>query len=184
MPVNERQKQFFQSIQTALDDVTTDKKAVVVLLIIVAIFVGLTLGLGYIQKNRFRIKRELIYWSKRLRGSTGGNYETRFEASYPVAIVVGAPNKPTERAKTVNLSPSGMFVRSHQPLPLNSTFEFIIHLGEKEKIHGNALVRWRQENPKDSLPAGMGCEFLNFTEKEKNLIRLFLRKRDTRNFKL
>jgi molecular chaperone DnaK len=71
-----------------------------------------------------------------------------------------------------NLSPTGMFIRTHSPEPPGRIFEFAFRLGDGfELINGRGEVVWnRAEDEGPERPAGMGIRFLNLGPGSKELI--------------
>jgi len=78
---------------------------------------------------------------------------------------------------TENLSLTGMFIRSDEPQPPGSTFEFRFQLNEDfALIQGKAEVIWsREPAPDHNLPCGMGVRFLELTDESRELIARIVR---------
>lgn len=65
------------------------------------------------------------------------------------------------REYSANISMGGMFIRTHHPQPVGTTFGFECRLADEFKVvHGTATVMWvRDEDEGPERPAGMGVRF-------------------------
>jgi uncharacterized protein (TIGR02266 family) len=71
-------------------------------------------------------------------------------------------------ASVLNVSPSGMFIKTLNPLPEGSKVDIIVHIDRYAKPrHFKGVVRWGNANPRGSTPAGMGVAFIS---PDKNLL--------------
>jgi Tfp pilus assembly protein PilZ len=70
-----------------------------------------------------------------------------------------------------------MYIKTKDPFPQNSTFQFVLELSPKNKLQGVALVRWVKAFSDREGPAGMGVEFLQMSAEDKNKIRAYLKQR-------
>ena len=69
-----------------------------------------------------------------------------------------------------DLSDSGMFVDTTQPLPAGSGVEFSFHLPDasaETPIHGHGIVAWSDRT-------GMGIEFQQINQQERDRIRFYI----------
>ena len=74
---------------------------------------------------------------------------------------------------TLNLSPSGVFVRCKNPLSLNEVFDMSISIPEAERsLIAEAEVVWSNiYGPDDEItPRGMGVRFLNISTESRAFI--------------
>lgn len=172
--LSERHEQLGRSVKHALDR-GFDLPDVLPFAIISGAVLLLGLGSHQIWKHRHSIQRRLTYYRKRISGVASPT-EKRFEAKTSVAIILPFPHKPTERTYTVNLSSGGMYVKMLEPYEVNTTFEFLLHLDDEEKIRGTALVRWRQQSWSEQHPSGMGCEFLDLSDEDRQKLKAFIKK--------
>ena len=79
-----------------------------------------------------------------------------------------------------NLSPTGMFIRAHRPLPPGSRLAFQYQLGEDFSLfQGTAEVVWtRRRSEGLERPPGMGVRFLELDPTSRRLIRRLVDQRD------
>jgi uncharacterized protein (TIGR02266 family) len=57
----------------------------------------------------------------------------------------------------LNISPSGLFIKTNKPLPVGSEVEVILKGGQRKKPYVlQGVVRWGSEKPSGALPPGMG----------------------------
>ncbi len=72
-----------------------------------------------------------------------------------------------------NLSPSGMFIRAHRPLPPGSQFVFQFQLGEDFSLfQGTAEVVWTRRRRKgQDRPSGMGVRFLKLDLTSQKMVK-------------
>lgn len=178
---NEDTRIFFRSVREAMVRGITAQDLFEIIAV-VGVSLGFSFSIIWILRHRRMLRREITFWFKLLAGKAEWS-DRRWEASYPVSIVIPMSPKPLERHTTVNVSKGGMFLKTMQPYDLNTSFEFILYLSDQEKISGTALVRWVQSQQTLNTPRGMGVEFIGLSENDLNKIRLFLRSRDTREYK-
>src|SRR6185436_9122854 len=71
-----------------------------------------------------------------------------------------------------NISPGGIFIKTHQPAPSGQVIDFEFRLGDGfELIKGQGQVVWsRTEDEGPARPAGMGLRFLELSQDSKDLI--------------
>ncbi|HSL85052.1 MAG TPA: TIGR02266 family protein, partial [Thermoanaerobaculia bacterium] len=74
--------------------------------------------------------------------------------------------------RSANLSPGGMFVRSTEPQPPGTVFDFELTLeGEPRLIHGIGEVAWVREGDEGfDRPPGMGVRFLSLEPESREVI--------------
>ena len=71
-------------------------------------------------------------------------------------------------ASVLNVSPTGMFIKTLNPLPEGSEVDIIMHIDRYVKPrHFKGVVRWGNGKPSGSTPAGMGVSFI---APDKNLL--------------
>lgn len=78
-----------------------------------------------------------------------------------------------------NISTTGMYLRSNQPLSANSTLHFRLLIKDiKQEIAGNAVVVWTKEiwDPSGKQSSGMGLKFLKLEGNSEKFIREFISK--------
>lgn len=171
--MGESYRSFFESVQTAFSEDVNPWHIVIFLLLFIGTFsFGFLASWAYTQRNK--IRRVLTYFSRLVSGQTTKD-SRRFDVRRPLAIILPFSNQPTARTATVNLSVGGMFVKTSEPFPQQTSFEFILELPDGEQIQGTALVRWRQPHLTPGHPRGMGVEFINMNTPDKNRIRKYLK---------
>jgi uncharacterized protein (TIGR02266 family) len=83
---------------------------------------------------------------------------------------------------TVNLSAGGVFIEAEDILPVDTTLEIKFKLPDNDIIITcNARVAWTNEPgllKKDSLPPGMGIQFVDLSLNNLQAIRNFLKEGD------
>lgn len=74
--------------------------------------------------------------------------------------------------RSANLSPGGMFIRSGEPQPPGTVFDFELTLeGEPRLIHGIGEVAWAREADEGfDRPPGMGVRFLSLEPESREVI--------------
>ena len=79
-----------------------------------------------------------------------------------------------ERA-TYNISPEGAFIRGLSPLELHEVVDMTIS-GPDHPITVKARVVWssRQAPPKEDMPRGVGVEFINISDEDREIISSFV----------
>lgn len=83
--------------------------------------------------------------------------------------------------RSANLSPGGMFIRSTEPQPPGTVFDFELTLeGEPRLIHGIGEVAWTREADEGfDRPPGMGVRFLSLEPESREVIdRLIAERRE------
>jgi len=74
----------------------------------------------------------------------------------------------------VNLSSGGIFVKTDNPLPIDSTLSLRFHLpGDLEPVHSEGLVVWIKQTG-NLFPTGMGIEFTKISPLHKQKIHAFV----------
>ena len=79
-----------------------------------------------------------------------------------------------------NLSTTGVFVRTANPLPKGTELDIVFTLpGTKSKISTHAVVRWSSEvdlggDHELNVPSGMGLEFVKMASKHRKLVNKFV----------
>jgi uncharacterized protein (TIGR02266 family) len=173
--VNQNYEKFAASVYQAFRE---DFKPLHILLFIF-IFVG-SFGLGFlaawIYKERRRLRRRFTYYWERVSGQLTSD-SRRFYFVTPLALIPSFTSSSTVRTATVDLSVGGMYIKTKDPFPQNSTFQFVLELSPKNKLQGVALVRWVKAFSDREGPAGMGVEFLQMSAEDKNKIRAYLKQR-------
>lgn len=81
--------------------------------------------------------------------------------------------------RSANLSPGGMFIRSTEPQPPGTVFDFELTLeGEPRLIHGIGEVAWAREVDEGfDRPPGMGVRFLSLEPESRALIERLVAER-------
>ncbi len=143
------------------------------------------LGLQFTElgKQEFGLLRKFVF--KRLTGAQKQNDDPEAEpqektAAPPIEIRFKLFDEFVEEVSE-NLSPSGMFIRAHRPLPPGSQFVFEFQLGEDFSLfQGTAEVVWtrrRSEGP--DRPAGMGVRFVKLDLTSQKLVKRLVGQRKT-----
>lgn len=81
-----------------------------------------------------------------------------------------------------NLSTTGVFIRTGNPLPKGTALDIVFSLpGSRAKITAHSVVRWSSEvdlgdtTTHDlSMPSGMGLEFVKMSSKHRKLIHTYV----------
>jgi len=168
------QPEFFESIREAMGRGLTQRDVIIFFVLFGVCFFG-GFFISWLYRSRFWLRRAFHYSLRRLRGKAdGGSF--RRELEFPVTILRSEPNLPTERTKTTNISRGGMFIRTDRPYPLRTTFPFRLTLDDASILEGVALVRWVQDQKSVAHPMGMGIEFIDMKEVDKNRLRAFIRR--------
>jgi uncharacterized protein (TIGR02266 family) len=78
-----------------------------------------------------------------------------------------------------NISGGGLFVRTQQPLPLNSEVQIRFTLpGTSRTFAVRGVVIWTNPHPsRSSFPSGMGVKFLNLDPEAQKLIAGFVKEK-------
>ena len=73
---------------------------------------------------------------------------------------------------SANLSTSGMFIQTANPVPVATEFKFGFSIEEWSPIQGRARVVWIREKPEGKeRPAGMGVQFVDLDAQSRRMIR-------------
>ena len=78
-------------------------------------------------------------------------------------------------AQAINLSPTGLFIRTPHPLPEGNKVEMTLHLPTiPDPIHVHGEVRWVRGRSASGLPPGMGVELTDLPEEDQKLLTDYL----------
>ena len=96
----------------------------------------------------------------------------RAKVSWPVTI--HTEEGTIERA-TYNISPDGAFIRGLSPLELHEVVDMVIS-GPEHSITVKARVVWtsNQIPPDENMPRGVGVEFINISDEDREIISSFV----------
>ena len=181
LKTNPQQKIFFESVRNAMSEGFNKDDFIGIVLIL-----GLTLGTSLVFmglfRNRYQIRRGLVFWTRVLLGRAQWSGR-RWKADYPVSVIVPLSSRPLEKHYTVNLSRGGMFVKTSLPYEVNTHFEFVLQLDDEVRIPGVALVRWVKREHEVESPPGIGCEFIKMSEDALKKIKIYLRRKKTRTYR-
>jgi len=76
-----------------------------------------------------------------------------------------------------NLSQGGLFIQTDNPLKMGDTFELKFSLPDIEKVFQvKCIVRWIVSENKEELLKGMGVEFQNLSNDDRDLIKAYVDK--------
>ena len=65
-------------------------------------------------------------------------------------------------ASVLNVSKSGMFIKTRNPLPEGSEVEISLYLARQDQPrHFKGVVRWGRTSPQGSVPPGMGVKLFS-----------------------
>ncbi|MDI6796122.1 MAG: TIGR02266 family protein [Desulfatibacillaceae bacterium] len=81
------------------------------------------------------------------------------------------------KAQTLNLSKSGLFVKTPMPLPVDTYFELNINLPDHaQSLTARAVVRWIRTETNDPVarPVGMGVEFTQMSDSDRKRLNSVL----------
>jgi uncharacterized protein (TIGR02266 family) len=99
-----------------------------------------------------------------------------------LAIYYGVDQQELMTDYTVNVSTGGVFIEADNILPVDTSLEIKFKLPDNDiVISCNARVAWTNEPgqlKKDSLPPGMGIQFLDLSLDNLQAIRNFLKEGD------
>ena len=135
------------------------------------------LGLRFtdLGEQEFELLRQFVF--RRLTGNKndrGGEDEERLDQGDPTPIEIRFKlfDEFVEEVSE-NISPSGMFIRAHRPLPPGSRFVFQFQLGDDFSLfQGTAEVVWTRRRSDDpGRPPGMGVRFLKLDLTSQKLVR-------------
>jgi len=101
-----------------------------------------------------------------------GRQHQRAKVSWPVTIQT---EEGTIERATYNISPEGAFIRGLSPLELHEVVDMTIS-GPDHPITVKARVVWssRQAPPKEDMPRGVGVEFINISDEDREIISSFV----------
>jgi type IV pilus assembly protein PilZ len=75
-------------------------------------------------------------------------------------------------ASVLNVSSTGMFIKTTKPLPVGSEVEIVLHMPDQQEPYQlKGVVRWGQDKHIGSIPPGMGVQLV---EKNKKLLKLLV----------
>jgi hypothetical protein len=96
----------------------------------------------------------------------------RGKVSWPVTIQT---EEGTIERATYNISPDGAFIRGLSPLELHEVVDMTFS-GPDHPITVKARVVWssRQVPPKEDMPRGVGVEFINISDEDREIISSFV----------
>jgi hypothetical protein len=174
MNQQERMETFVESVKTAMSRGVSPMDLFLLFLLFAA-SIGSAFFISWAYQNRFRLRRFLVYLWRLLTGRTEFS-SLRRDLEFPVLLIRPEAGRPTERTKTYDVSRGGMFIRTSSPYPVQSTFPFHLYLSENDILQGVGLVRWVQNTSSPSHPAGMGIEFIDMSDSEKNRLRAYAQK--------
>ncbi len=77
-------------------------------------------------------------------------------------------------SSSVDVSPGGIFITTPEPLQQNDEVDLSIKVSEDETLEIKGTIKWnRDEN--DDMKAGMGIQFQDLNETDKNKITTLLK---------
>ncbi len=140
------------------------------------------LGLQFVdmEEQAFHAVQQFVF--RRLMGTAGADAATpaspRLRMERPISVRYENLEEFFDEV-SVDLSESGMFLRSTDPRPPGAVFNFRFQLGEDlSLIEGRAEVVWTRRKPEGrDRPAGMGVRFLNLDVASRQLIRRLVEQR-------
>lgn len=176
------QIEFFDSLQRAFSRSESKPWILVIGLMVAMIIIVCALALGWVYNNRYSLFREFYYFLDSLQQKNKTN-SSRKKAQFTVLVFTKNTAEIIAKAETIDLSQNGMFLKLFSPLELNTEFDFEIKLNEDSKIIGSAKVRWVQKTWNKHYPTGMGCQFLDLHEEDRQKINKILRARRASRFK-
>ena len=96
----------------------------------------------------------------------------RAKVSWPVTIQT---EEGTIERATYNISPDGAFIRGLSPLELHEVVDMTFS-GPDHPITVKARVVWTssQVPPKEDMPRGVGVEFINISDEDREIISAFV----------
>jgi uncharacterized protein (TIGR02266 family) len=132
------------------------------------------IGIQFVDISRELFDRIQKFVFKQLRADE----KVRVPIERPIAIRFDRFDDFVEEM-SVNLSSSGMFIRTRNPRPPGSVFDFQFQLGDDfSLIEGRAEVIWRRRSEGPDKPPGMGVKFASLDVSSQRLIaRLVAQKR-------
>ena len=101
-----------------------------------------------------------------------GRQHQRGKVSWPVTIQT---EEGTIERATYNISPHGAFIRGLSPLELHEVVDMIFS-GPDHLITVKARVVWSssQVPPKEDMPRGVGVEFINISDEDREIVSSFV----------
>ena len=101
-----------------------------------------------------------------------GRQHQRGKVSWPVTIQT---EEGTIERATYNISPHGAFIRGLSPLELHEVVDMTFS-GPDHPITVKARVVWSssQVPPKEDMPRGVGVEFINISDEDREIISAFV----------
>lgn len=95
---------------------------------------------------------------------------TRIYVTWPITVIT---DRGTIEGESVNITPSGVFVRSKQVLKENETYQLIIKLPNKKQVLLKGRLIWSNLNGEElSAPfAEMGFSFVKVDEQDRRLLK-------------
>jgi len=101
-----------------------------------------------------------------------GRQHQRGKVSWPVTIQT---EEGTIERATYNISPHGAFIRGLSPLELHEVVDMTFS-GPDHLITVKARVVWSssQVPPKEDMPRGVGVEFINISDEDREIISSFV----------
>ena len=95
---------------------------------------------------------------------------SRIYATWPVTVIT---NKGMIEGESVNITPSGVFVRSNSVLKENETYQMIIKLPNKKQVVLKGKLMWSNLNGEERSEAfaNMGFSFVKVAEEDQRLLR-------------
>ena len=101
-----------------------------------------------------------------------GRQHQRGKVSWPVTIQT---EEGTIERATYNISPHGAFIRGLSPLELHEIVDMTFS-GPDHLITVKARVVWSssQVPPKEDMPRGVGVEFINISDEDREIISAFV----------
>ncbi|TVQ78614.1 MAG: hypothetical protein EA369_06305 [Bradymonadales bacterium] len=175
MSQNQRMDSFVDSVRDAMVR-GFSQEDLFLLVLIMGACIGGGLLISWTYQKRYRIRRNVYYLWRRMRGRTQSE-SFRRDLQIPVLIVTAAAARPSHRSHTVDISRGGMYIKTPQPYPLSSSFQFRLLLDPEPPLEGIALVRWVQGEESPTHPKGMGVEFVDLSPRDKNRLRKIVKSR-------
>jgi hypothetical protein len=98
---------------------------------------------------------------------------SRIYVTWPITVITG---KDTIEGESVNITPSGVFVRCKQVLKENETYQIIIRLPNKKQVLLKGKLVWSNLNGEERSDAfaDMGFSFVKVEEEDQRLLRAMI----------
>lgn len=95
---------------------------------------------------------------------------SRIYVTWPVTMIT---DKGVIEGESVNITPSGVFVRSGEALKENETYQMIIKLPNKKQVVLKGKLAWSNLNgeARSAAFANMGFSFVKIEEEDQKLLR-------------